>query len=145
MPKPSLIKHSYKVSCAKDKLREIRIFVENSLKDHVPSEVDRANIIMAIDEVCANLIIHSNNCDPDKNFEVIIEVEKDKEIIFQIVDQGVGFNLERYREPDLKYLMAEQRKGGMGLMFVVRVMDDVKFTTRSKKNICRLVKRLNGQ
>ncbi len=99
-------------------------------------------LVLAIDEVCANLIIHSNNCDPRARLELLVDFKKGDRISFVIRDRGVSFDLSRYREPSMDEIIASKRKGGLGLMLVKRIMDEIEFTTENNYNICRLIKRL---
>ncbi|MEQ9307222.1 MAG: ATP-binding protein, partial [Marinoscillum sp.] len=93
--------------------------------------------------VCANLIIHSNHCDPDKNIDVMVEVEMLKRITFIIKDEGVSFDLNDYKEPSMDEIISSGRKGGVGLILVKRIMDKIEFSTEKNCNICRLTKNLN--
>ncbi len=134
--------YSFKVPCCKDKLQSIRDFVTNILGSYNLSEVDMHQLVLAVDEVCANLMIHSHHCNPDESIELIISVEEGAGITFEIRDEGAGFNICDYQEPDLKDIIGTKRKGGVGLMLVRRIMDRIEFDCCDKKqhNIYRLSK-----
>lgn len=134
--------YSFKVPCCKDKLQSIRDFVNNILSHYNLSEVETHQLVLAVDEVCANLMIHSHHCNPDESIELVIRVEEGAGITFEIRDEGVGFNFCEYQEPDLNEIIGTQRKGGVGLMLVRRIMDQIEFDCCSKKrhNIYRLRK-----
>ena len=134
--------YNLKISCTKDRLREIRQFVSDILIKHEFPEAESNKIILAVDEVCANLIIHSNHCNPTETLQLSIAYDNDK-IVFEIFDQGDGFNLSEYKEPSMDELIKAKRKGGVGLLLVKRIMDDIQFIRRSGKNVCRLVKNLS--
>ena len=132
-----------KVSCRKEKLKDVRLFVETLLQAHQIPEVEAGEMVLAVDEVCANLMIHSHNCDPKKHIGVKVKISKGKEVIFEITDYGVGFNFCRYKEPSLEDIIKEKKKGGVGLILVKRIMDQMEFVRKANRNIYRMVKKLN--
>ena len=132
-----------KVPCRKEKLKDVRFFVERFLHHHGVAEVEAGEIVLAVDEVCANLMIHSHQCNPKKRIGVKIEMVKEDEVQFEITDFGVGFNFCRYKEPSLDQIIKQKKKGGVGLILVKRIMDDMEFIRKSNRNVYRLVKKLN--
>ena len=132
-----------KVSCKKEKLKDVRLFVETLLQSHQIPEVEAGEMVLAVDEICANLMIHSHNCDPKKHIGVKVNVSKGKEVIFEITDYGVGFNFCRYKEPSLEDIIKEKKKGGVGLILVKRIMDRMEFVRKANRNIYRMVKKLD--
>ncbi len=133
---------SITIPCSKSKLSSVREFVSGVLRQFKISEVESHKIILAIDEVCANLIIHSNNCDPNESLQVEIEHRERESIIFIIKDSGLTFDITKYHEPKMKEIVTSKRKGGIGLMLVKRIMDEIEFSTENNYNICRLTKKL---
>ncbi|MEM9326462.1 MAG: ATP-binding protein [Bacteroidota bacterium] len=130
------------IPCSKSKLADIRTFVNDILMENHMPELESHKIVLAIDEVCANLIIHSNNCDPGERLELLVDFRKGDQVSFVIRDRGVSFDLSRYQEPSMDEIIASKRKGGLGLMLVKRIMDKIEFTTENNYNICRLIKKL---
>ena len=133
-----------KVPCSKEKLRDVRVFVEEHLKKLGVPEVEAGKMVLAVDEVCANLMIHSHNCDPTKSIGIQIKSKKGKEIVFDISDYGVGFNFCHYKEPSLEEIIKQKKKGGVGLILVKRIMDHMEFIRKHNRNVYRLVKRLQA-
>lgn len=136
------MKHRIIIPCKKEKLESVRVFVQNQLDEFGLSEIESHKLVLAIDEVCANMIIHSNNCDPNESLELEVKFKKDQNIIFIIRDRGVSFDINAYKEPSMKDIISSKRKGGLGLMLVKRIMDEIEFTTENNYNICRLTKKL---
>ena len=60
------------------------------------------------------------------------------EVQFEISDFGVGFNFCRYKEPSLDQIIKEKKKGGVGLILVKRIMDNMEFFRKSNRNVYRL-------
>jgi len=135
--------HRLKAYCGKKHLRKIRAFVEKVLKSHGMADIEAYPIILAVDEVCANLIIHSHYCNERESFEVSIYYHDNSEIIFEIVDEGLAFTINQYSELDLNGIIKSRKKGGLGLMLVQRIMDSIEFGKKNNKNICTMCKKIN--
>ena len=74
--------HKLNLSCSTAALAELRSFLQQNLAIFKLSEVDRHQITLAVEEVCANLIIHSHACNPKE--EIHLEV---KELNKKIIDK----------------------------------------------------------
>lgn len=133
--------HQFKTNCKRERLKEIRHFVAEVLTDIGFSEIDSHKVILAVDEVCANLIIHSNKCNPSECLELFIEDHGSDGVLFEIIDYGVGFNYNNYKEPNLEEIIRKRKKGGLGIMLVKNIMDTVEFKNEENKNICRMIKK----
>lgn len=136
------MKHRIVIPCEKEKLESVRVFVQRQLDTYGLSEIESHKLVLAIDEVCANMIIHSNNCDPNESLELEMMYKKNQNIIFVIRDKGESFDINAYKEPSMQEIISSKRKGGLGLMLVKRIMDKIEFTTENNYNICRLTKKL---
>lgn len=139
--------YNFKVPCCKDKLQSIRDFIFTTLQHYDISEVELSQMVLAVDEVCANLMIHSHQCNPKENLELLIVVKDNKGVVFEIRDKGAGFNFKNYKEPCLEQIIREKKKGGIGLLLVKRIMDHIEFSYNAKTccNIYRLHKAINIQ
>lgn len=135
------MRYNYTAPCSKKNLVDIRNFVNEILSHHFNAEIEIHHMVLAVDEVCANLMIHSHNCNPKEKIELFIDVQNE-EVIFEIKDTGNGFNLKNYQEPTIKEIIVEKKKGGLGLMLVKRIMDKVEFIKIDKNNVCRLKKKM---
>lgn len=133
--------HQFTCSCQREKLKEIRQFVSDVLADIGLSEIDAHKVTLAVDEVCSNLIIHSNKCNPLEKLEIYVEDAGNGKVLFEIVDYGVGFNYNNYKEPNLEEVIRKRKKGGLGIMLVKKIMDAVQFSNEGNKNVCRLMKK----
>lgn len=139
------MKHTYKVGCSIDNLKGIRQFVRDSLKDYPIDEVMLGEIVLALDEMCSNLMIHAHQCNPDDLFELIVDTDKKSVLVFKIVDDGKTFDINEFHEPTLDRIVHQKRKGGLGIRLVKSIMDTVDYTKQSGKNICVLTKKVPNQ
>ena len=136
------MEYKFKVPCSKSKLGEIREFLQRVLSENSIPEVTVNTLVLAVDEVCANLIIHSHNCNPDEQIELKVNVNGQSEITFDIIDHGDGFNIGNYEEPSISDIVKQKRKGGIGLMLVRRIMDEIELIEGKKGNVYRLHKKI---
>jgi serine/threonine-protein kinase RsbW len=130
------------IRCNPDNLKHIREFVKNTLNPYHLSDIALNQMILAVDEICANLIIHANNKDESKFLHLKISRQKGF-FLFELVDHGLFFDMSSYKEPDIQENIRKKRPGGMGIAIVKRIMDKVEFTSNGTKNVCRLYKRVN--
>lgn len=136
------MRYTYKVGCSPENLRGIRDFIRGSLKSHGVSDLDISEMVLAIDEMCSNLMIHAHQCNPDDLFELHINAEQNRPIVFEIVDDGAVFDINQFREPELGNIIHEKRKGGLGIRLVKSIMDKVEYERTDGVNICRLTKKV---
>jgi serine/threonine-protein kinase RsbW len=135
------MKHAIRISCSRSNLKTVRDFVAGVLQDHHLPDILQNQIILAVDEIVANLIIHSNHEDESKHLDIRVTVQ-DHEFRFEAEDDGDSFSPAEYRDPDLQEHIRTGRKGGVGIALVNRIMDEVEFATIGTRNFCRLRKRL---
>jgi serine/threonine-protein kinase RsbW len=134
--------YQYNIGCSLNNLKGIRDFIRESLKGHGVTDVVMNEIVLAIDEMCSNLMIHAHHCNPEHMLELHIRVQKKGELIFEIVDDGNVFDINNFMEPNLNNLVQEKRKGGLGIRLVKSIMDSVEYVHQGGKNVCRLIKRV---
>lgn len=138
------MKFNLKVYCEKTRLKDIREFITEKLKAYVHDDLEINQMVLAVDEICANLIIHSNYCNANEAINLEVFVEKDG-VTFEISDEGEKFDLKKYKEPSIQEVVQTKKKGGIGLMLVRRIMDKVEFTNKEQKNTCILHKRFKSE
>jgi len=132
--------YRHKIGCSLENLKSIRDFVRKSLRTHVSSDVVLNEIILALDEMCSNLMIHAHNCNPNHFLELTIDVPAKGKLVFEIIDDADMFDINKFSEPTLDNLVHEKRKGGLGIRLVKSIMNDVEYINRNGRFVCRLSK-----
>jgi serine/threonine-protein kinase RsbW len=133
------MRHHIRIYCKISALAELRSFLQKTLGDLHLNESEQHQLTLAVEEVCANLIIHSHHC--NERDQISLEVKPSAaKIIFEIKDQGQAFNLLDYEIPDIKKVIGEKRKGGLGIILVRKIMDEIEFESEKGTNTCRLIK-----
>jgi len=134
--------HYYKFFCSRENLKGIRDFVNNVLKNHALSEIEINQMVLAVDEICSNMIIHSHHCKEDESIELSIRNQKDG-IIFEIIDKGDDlFNFSNHQDPSISDIVRQGKKGGVGLMLVKKIMDNVEVSAENSHHVWRLYKKI---
>lgn len=80
------------IGCEKNELTRIRQFVADELDRNNVPDLEAHKLVLAVDEVCANLIIHANDCNPLNKIELDLAFNP-KRIVFTFRDRGVGFDI----------------------------------------------------
>ena len=136
------MKSVLRIACSRIHLQQVRDFVRNYLSSRHLPEVTVNQVVLAVDEVVANFIIHANG--EDENQFLDLELAFDEHNInVEIADHGDTIFLPApHQSPNLHEYIREGRKGGMGMALVNRLMDRVEFFTRGNHTVCHLSKHL---
>lgn len=99
---------------------------------------DTADIILAVDEVCANIIRHGYENDPTKKISLSV-TPYPEQLVIEISDSGISFDITRARPRNLE----EIKPGGLGVCIIKKVMDHVAYnTTQDGVNHMKLIKKI---
>ena len=135
--------YKYKVGCSIENLKGVRDFIRHSLKEHGVSEIEVSEMVLAVDEMCSNLMIHAHHCNPDDLFEIKIHMMDDSQVVFELVDDGTVFDINEFTEPTIDNIVHQKRKGGLGIRLVKSIMDKVEYQVSKNKSVCRLIKKVH--
>ena len=136
------MKSALRIACSRAHLQEVRDFVRNYLSVQKLSEKTVNQVVLAVDEVVANFIIHANGEDETQFLDLKLDMDN-HDLNVEIADNGdTIFQPGPHQDPDLRAYIQEGRKGGMGMTLVTRLMDRVEFFTRGNHTICHLSKHL---
>lgn len=136
------MKNAIRISCERSNLKVVRDFVSGYLVGLGQNELRINQIVLAVDEIVANIVIHANAEDASKHLDVRIKVT-DGLFEIELRDQGSAYSPASYQEPNMPEYILQGRKGGMGMALVNRLMDRVEFSQHKSYNICRLYKQLS--
>lgn len=137
------MKSNYRTTCSLNNLPGIRAFARDVLQQSHAAEEICNDIVLALDEMCSNLMIHGHRCNAGHAIELIIDLDDPAVAILEILDDSAIFNITEFQEPDLRDLIHEKRKGGLGIRLVKTIMDEITYFERDGWKVCRLVKRIS--
>jgi len=120
----------------------MRKFVNEVMKAHDLSEVETNMLVLAVDEVCANIIIHGHQLNESESVRLNISFDQ-AGVWFEIIDKGNAFDIVNYNVPQIEDLIRKKNKGGVGIMLIKKIMDNIELKATSNGNILKLYKKLS--
>lgn len=132
-----------RIQCSRQNLQQVRDFVRGFLLVGSHSDLLVNQVVLAVDEVVANFIIHANEEDADQFLDLMM-VLSDLRLDVEIEDHGRTIFAPSVvaPNPDMREYIKQGRKGGMGMALVSRIMDQVEFFERNAHTVCHLSKTL---
>ena len=121
-------------------LKRARGSVRETMDSCGCSAKSTADIVLAIDEACQNIIRHAYHGDSDNLIEIEVEHRGDH-LVFSLTDHAAAIDTSRVKPRDLDDI----RPGGLGTYFIRRVMDEVEFLRPASGhgNLLRMVRRID--
>ena len=136
------MKSALRIACSRAHLQQVRNFVRDYLSTRQLSEKTVNQVVLAVDEVVANFIIHANGENESQFLDLVLDLNN-HDLNVEIADNGdTIYQPGPHQDPDMRAYIQEGRKGGMGMTLVTRLMDRVEFFTRGNHTICHLSKHL---
>lgn len=98
---------------------------------------------VAVEEIFVNICQYAY--DSTNNYvDVDIEV-KDNCVKITFVDEGIPFNPLERDNPDINLPSDKRKIGGLGIFMVKKIMDNIYYKYRDKKNILTMEKKIEGE
>ena len=121
-------------------LKRVRDAVRESSKGCGCSAKSTADIVLATDEACQNIIRHAYRGDSDNVIELEVEHRGDR-LVVSLIDHAPTIDPSQVKPRDLEDI----RPGGLGTHFIRRVMDEVEFLKppSGSGNLLRMVRRID--
>ena len=129
----------FRILARSDQLGKMRAAVRECVETSGCGKTQTADIVLAIDEACQNIIRHAYKEDPNGVIE--LEVRREGEnLVFSLLDFAPEIDPSQVKPRDLD----EIRPGGLGTHFIRKVMDQTDFLPqpRGNGNLLRMVKRI---
>ena len=123
-------------------LGSIRRMVRGWLEASEIAENKAADVVLAIDEACANVIRHAYEGRCDQALEISLHSEPEQ-LVFQISDHGEPCPPECAEQRPLQIPDLDDLKpGGLGVQLIYQVFDEVDFCPGKVRGNC-ITMRLN--
>ncbi|MGD9486647.1 MAG: SpoIIE family protein phosphatase [Calditrichaceae bacterium] len=121
-------------------LVQIRDFVEHIGKKYRYDEKLINSFKLVIDEACTNVIRHGYR--DIKNGEITVKaIARRLSLTIVIIDQGHTYDPRQANTPDLAKYVDIGKKGGLGIMMMRKLMDDLQYAVTERGNEFRLTKK----
>ncbi len=121
-------------------LKRIREAVREGVAGCRCSAKSTADIVLATDEACQNIIRHAYRGDSDNVIELEVEHRGDS-LVFSLTDHAPEIDPNRVKPRELD----DVRPGGLGTYFIRQVMDEVEFLrpASGRGNLLKMVRRID--
>jgi serine/threonine-protein kinase RsbW len=138
------MKKAIEVKCKKKSLAQIRDFVNTWLQERKITGVLANQIVLAVDEACANCIIHQHKCDGTSKIEIGMYQEPDN-VLVEIKDSGKAFPIDQYKPKKLTEIIRKRKKGGMGIYLIHSIMDEIEIDQQADHFVYKLRKHVGQE
>lgn len=96
-----------------------------------------SRIELAAEEALVNIFRYAY---PERLGDVEMTCKVDEgRFILEIIDSGIPFDLTAIPDPDVTAGIQERGAGGLGIFFIKKVMDEVRYRRENDQNILTLV------
>ena len=99
------------------------------------------DIILVLEEIIVNIIDYAYPKDELHTFSVRIEI-KDEFAYFTIRDDGIPFNPLEKEDPNLELPIENREIGGLGILMIKQIMQNIKYKRKLQENILTFQKKL---
>jgi len=120
-------------------LENILRFVRSCARDEGFSKGRISNIELALEEALANICHHAYTTGSCGDMEIQCRTDENKRLIIDIIDTGKPFNILSICEPDLTGDISKRDLGGLGVLLIRRMVDDIHYCRRDNKNVLTFV------
>jgi|UPI00055380D5 anti-sigma regulatory factor (Ser/Thr protein kinase) len=123
-----------KIEAKKENFEKVLAFVDEALeKAGVPYEV-QLSVEMAIEEIYLNIVYYAY-AQKDGDAIILTDInEKDKILTLTFIDEGPEYNPLLKEDPDTTMDIMDRPIGGLGILMVKKMMDDVAYCRENGEN-----------
>ena len=94
---------------------------------------------MVLDEALNNIITYAFD-KAEKHLISVLITYNAPEVMIELVDDGIPFNLLEAKEPDVRASVEEREIGGLGILLIRKTMDSVRYERKNNRNHTTLIK-----
>ncbi|MFC1897954.1 ATP-binding protein [Candidatus Cloacimonadota bacterium] len=118
----------------KDEINHFNAILEEFGEKHEIPFRSNTEICLAVEEILMNIISYSHQDIAEYEIEVKWWLE-DEFFFMEFTDDGIEFDPLKLPKPDLESSLEDRKIGGLGIYFVRKLMQDVKYRRENDKNI----------
>ena len=130
------------VPAALPELERVLYFIGEMLTELQCSDKDRMQIRIAVDEVFSNIVRHSDARKGDTVTMILHAEAEERTVEITFMDGSPRFDPLSAAEPDLTAPARKRAVGGLGLLMLKRMMDDVSYKYEDGMNILTIRKKV---
>ncbi len=129
-------------------LRTVRQLITDACNEAGMSEFNTAQLEMAVDESCSNIIEHGYGGESEAGSGLVesgirINVVEDAgRIVVELYDRGTGFEFEEFQVLNPDEYLEEGHNRGLGMYIIKRFIGEISYEQNGPRgNVLKLVKR----
>lgn len=120
-------------------LAQIRSFIDYIGRVYHYSSKDINATKLAVEEACTNIMRHGYRDIPNGEITIKILIRRLSMTVI-LIDQGQSFDPRRVNKPDLFKYVEMGKMGGLGIMMIRKLMDELRYNVTSQGNEFYLIK-----
>jgi anti-sigma regulatory factor (Ser/Thr protein kinase) len=118
-------------------LQEFMMTVTSCAQDQGFSKKRIREIELSTEEALANIFNYSYP-EGEGEAEITCHLEGDTFVV-EIIDEGIPFDITTVTDPDVTVDISQRKIGGLGIFFLKKLMDEVRYRRENNKNILSLI------
>lgn len=124
-----------------EELAQVATFVEQLCEELSLGPELVFNLNLVLEEAVTNVILYA--FPGGGTHEVCLTAQtKDGELIFTLKDDGIAFDPTRMPEADVTLSAEERPIGGLGILLIRRIMDEVSYQRIGERNVLTMKKKV---
>ncbi|MBN2061561.1 MAG: ATP-binding protein [Deltaproteobacteria bacterium] len=116
-------------------------FVTAFAEGHGFSKGQTDRITLCLEEAVVNICNYAYPDDPDGKIEISLIMDGKNDLMIRITDSGVPFDIFTHEDPDISLGVSERKAGGLGIFFIKKLMDEIKYERKDNQNILTMILR----
>ena len=126
-----------------DSLEQIQAFVAEFGQRHKLPPEAAADLELAVDEACSNIIEHGYRGMSSGEIVLALRYEPDR-VEVEIRDYGRGFDPDKIPPPDIHAPLEERKAGGLGWYLIGELMDQIEYRRDASGNVLTFSRHLES-
>ena len=131
-----MVKKHMKIDGHLDQIERVGRFIQEAAQDAGFDEMESYACELAVSEACENIILHGYGDDSTGEIEVSVQTEPDN-ITIELWDDAPPFNPAN-GSTKIDWSIENPPVGGLGLVIMHKVMDDVEYSRKRGRNQLRM-------
>ncbi|HEY9756835.1 MAG TPA: ATP-binding protein [Oculatellaceae cyanobacterium] len=107
-----------------------------------PARAILFDVQLAVDEALTNIITHAYEGQIGGQITIRCKLTAPKEFTVQLCDNGTPFDPQTVADPDVEAALEDRKIGGLGIYFIKRYIQTVKYSANGKDNKLTMTKLL---
>jgi serine/threonine-protein kinase RsbW len=127
-----------------ENLPRISEFIDETMRQcNIESLKDIYAVQLSVDEACTNIIEHAY-AGKSGGAIVIRCMLSGEKFIVNIIDSGKAFDPTSIPNPNTDGSLNERKEGGLGIFFIKKFMDEIKYVRSDDKNLLIIAKHIKN-